>query len=470
MKKTLLFCAALFAAYTLWAQSPDAFKYQAVARDASGAVLANKNISLRISILEGSSSGTAVFEEVHTSMTNEFGLVNLEIGNGFNLTGSIAGVKWADNDHFLKVEMDPAGGSSYILTGTSQLLSVPYALHAKTVKEGDNWGSQAVVTEASLAGSGTASTPLKIAPQGAVAGQVMKFNGTAWVPGTDLSGTSHWTREGNNIYYNSGWLGLGTSVINHPLSIENANNTCYIHLKDNQGSSGMRIGAYIGELAMINDNIDKNLRFNVNTSSGYKQVLTLTASNQRAGINITEPPYALSVLGGDISIHTSGSGVSNNDGLRVGLGLAGHSWVWNYENGDLYFGTNNLERMRIDKSGNVGIGDNTPDATLDVEGTVVFGSSGVTFSEIREIRGTTGSSGGSTTISYPAGYNMDNIRVLSVEINYSGNSWIGLAGNQQNTNVNERLFYYLGTSIMLYYPNVANFQGRAYRILVMKVG
>jgi hypothetical protein len=126
--------------------------------------------------------------------------------------------------------------------------------------------------------------------------------------------------------------------------------------------------------------------------------------------------------------------------------------------------------LRITKSGNIGIGDGTPNASLDVEGTVAIGPAGKIFTEIREITGTTSASGRSKTISYPSGYTMSNIRILSLEINYYGNSWVGLGGNQQNTSINERVFYYFDLSnIMIYYPPVAEFQNRAFRMIVMKV-
>ena len=290
-----------------------------------------------------------------------------------------------------------------------------------------------------------------------------------------------WQTAGSNIYYNAGWVGIGTSSISHPLTIENNNNTCYIRLKDNEGSGGMRIGAYTGELAFLNDNVDENIRFSVKTSSGYEQMLTLKASDQKVGINVTTPTYNLSVLGTsvtDISIHSPGTGTGSDDGLRIGVSNSGtaNAWVWNNENGDLYFGTNDVERMRITAAGNVGIGDTSPDATLDVEGTAIIdgtlkiGSSGKVFSELREITGTTGAAGGSTTISYPSGYNMTNIRVLSLEINYNGNAWVGLGANENNTSVNTRVFYYLGSSnIMIYYSGISHFQSRAFRMMVMKV-
>jgi hypothetical protein len=134
MKKLVLIMSGLVITGILLAQSPAAFNYQAVVRDATGAVKANQNVSFRISILQGSVSGTAVFRETHSAMTNEFGLVNLEIGNGNILNGTISTINWGGNRHFLKIELDPNGGSSYTPMGTSQLLSVPYALNAKTVE------------------------------------------------------------------------------------------------------------------------------------------------------------------------------------------------------------------------------------------------------------------------------------------------------------------------------------------------
>jgi len=123
MKKSIfLFTAFLIGIATLFAQTPDAFKYQAVARDASGDVIANQQVNITITILQGSIEGTSVYTETHDSTTNEFGLVNLTIGAG-DPTG-FAAIDWNNGPYFVKVEMD---GS---LMGISQLLSVPYAKYA----------------------------------------------------------------------------------------------------------------------------------------------------------------------------------------------------------------------------------------------------------------------------------------------------------------------------------------------------
>jgi hypothetical protein len=121
------------------AQVPQAFKYQAVARDLNGDLLMNQPVSFKISILQGSASGTAVYVETHTSMTNDYGLVNLEIGNGTVVSGSFSAIDWGGDSHYLKVEMDPAGGTLYQAMGTSQLLSVPYALQSGDSPPDDDW-------------------------------------------------------------------------------------------------------------------------------------------------------------------------------------------------------------------------------------------------------------------------------------------------------------------------------------------
>jgi len=116
---------------SIFAQSPEAFKYQAIARDASGNVIANQNVSFRISILKTSETGTPVYVETHNLTTNNFGLANLNIGEGSPVSGNFSTIDWATDKYFIKVEMDATGGTSYQHIGTSQLLSVPYALYAK---------------------------------------------------------------------------------------------------------------------------------------------------------------------------------------------------------------------------------------------------------------------------------------------------------------------------------------------------
>ncbi len=126
--KILNFLFTICISTSLFAQTPTAFKYQAVARDNSGIAISNQNIGFKIAILQGTSSGTNVYEEMHIANSNNNGLVNLEIGNGAVLSGDFTLIDWANDEFFLEISMDETGGTNYLLMGTSQLLSVPYAM------------------------------------------------------------------------------------------------------------------------------------------------------------------------------------------------------------------------------------------------------------------------------------------------------------------------------------------------------
>lgn len=137
--RVILLCIVLGLSLTVLAQTPQAFKYQAVARDTEGNPLVNQDISLKVSILSGSPNGTAVYSELHSVFTNDLGLFSLEIGNpGLVLSGTFTGINWAEGTYFMKLEIDPAGGLSFQLMGTTQLLSVPYALYAENVMHNDD--------------------------------------------------------------------------------------------------------------------------------------------------------------------------------------------------------------------------------------------------------------------------------------------------------------------------------------------
>ena len=132
MKKLILsFVAVATIALTSLGQSPEGFKYQAVVRDAGNLVLNNQAVGMRLTIQQGSIGGTAVYTETFAITTNAFGLVNLEIGSGIT-SDDFTTIDWANGPYFMETAVDLAGGSSYTVMGTSQLMSVPYALHAKT--------------------------------------------------------------------------------------------------------------------------------------------------------------------------------------------------------------------------------------------------------------------------------------------------------------------------------------------------
>ena len=131
MKNLYPFLILLFLSLNIYAQSPEKMSYQAIVRDANNTLVANKTIGMQISILQSNTTGTVVYAETHTIDTNLNGLVSLEIGRG-STSDNFSTIDWSAGPYFIKTETDPTGGSSYTITGTSQLMSVPFALYANT--------------------------------------------------------------------------------------------------------------------------------------------------------------------------------------------------------------------------------------------------------------------------------------------------------------------------------------------------
>ncbi|MGV7106718.1 hypothetical protein [Flavobacterium sp. U410] len=143
MKKIYILFTFLVLSLNAFAQAPEKMSYQAVIRDASDALLTSTTVGMQISILQGSSSGTAVYVETQTPTTNANGLISIEVGSGSVVSGDFTAIDWSTGSYYIKSEIDPAGGTSYTITGASQLLSVPYALFAKNAAgiAGAEWTS-----------------------------------------------------------------------------------------------------------------------------------------------------------------------------------------------------------------------------------------------------------------------------------------------------------------------------------------
>ncbi len=130
MKKILFFALSLLSVVA-FSQAPQFLNYQGIARDASNNIITS-NIGIKFEILQGSSSGTLVYEETNTIIPSAAGVFTAAIGGGSLVVGTFSGINWANGPYFITVSIDPAGGTSYSTVGTSQLLSVPYALYAQT--------------------------------------------------------------------------------------------------------------------------------------------------------------------------------------------------------------------------------------------------------------------------------------------------------------------------------------------------
>jgi len=139
MIKTLLSSiAATILSAVMYAQAPQAINYQAIARAGNGGLLVNQTLNLRLSILEGGPQGSVVYQESQSSLTNQFGLFTLKVGQGQAITGTFSQIPWANGDMWASVEINQAG--SFISIGETQLLSVPYALYALESGSGGGTG------------------------------------------------------------------------------------------------------------------------------------------------------------------------------------------------------------------------------------------------------------------------------------------------------------------------------------------
>lgn len=184
----LLFLPAISAQF-----APQGFSYQSVVRDNAGNALSDQTVTLLFSIRSGAPNGPVAYSERQSATTNAFGLVTLTIGQGQALQGDFSAINWGGGAKYLTVSIE-SSPNVFDELGSSQLMSVPYALYAYNAANsgggnGDNWGTQTAQTNTTLTGNGTAAAPLGLAQQNAQAGQVLKWNGTAWAPSDDIAGT-----------------------------------------------------------------------------------------------------------------------------------------------------------------------------------------------------------------------------------------------------------------------------------------
>jgi hypothetical protein len=149
-----------------------------VVRDSGDALVTSQPVGMQISILQTTATGTAVYVETQTPTTNVNGLVSLEIGTGSVVSGDFTTIDWSTDSYFIKTEIDPAGGTTYTITGTSQLMSVPFALYAKTSGDGAGpigpqglAGNDGATGQQGLVGNDGVTGPQGLAGNGGATGQ-----------------------------------------------------------------------------------------------------------------------------------------------------------------------------------------------------------------------------------------------------------------------------------------------------------
>jgi hypothetical protein len=134
MKLVLTIILFVTVAFNVSAQAPEKMSYQAIIRSQDNSLVINSKISLKIIVHQGTLTGTNVYQETHSVNTNNNGLVSLEIGTGTIITGVFSAIAWEKGPYFIETQVDVTGGVNYNIIGATQLLSVPYALHAKTAE------------------------------------------------------------------------------------------------------------------------------------------------------------------------------------------------------------------------------------------------------------------------------------------------------------------------------------------------
>ena len=285
MKTLFLTLILLLTITAVWAQVPQQISYQSVIRDGNNKVIASSTVGIKISLLQGSATGTAVYVETHRKTTNANGLVSLEIGTGTVLSGSFASINWANGPYLIKTETDPTGGTNYSAPGVFALNSVPYALFAEKssvattltgtlpISSGGTGATTAAAARASLGLENVDNTsdlqkPVSTATQTSLATKVDK------VAGKDLSTNDYTTAEKTKLAAIT-----GTNTGDQDLSA--LATTAAVALKANATDVTASLATKVDKVA------GKELSTNDYTTAEKTKLAAITGTNTGDQTNIT---------------------------------------------------------------------------------------------------------------------------------------------------------------------------------------
>ncbi len=340
MRLLLIFAFTAFA-MAGFSQSPNSFKYQSVLRDKNGLLIVDKTVSVRISILQSKIDGATIYSETHSTKTSGSGIINLEIGKGVIVSGLFSSIAWGLNSHFVKIEMDPAGGNTFELVGVSQLLSVPYAMFSQTsgdekwdnVTGGINYKSGNVGI-----GNTTPTASIDIVGAGTSNASVLTTRNN-W-----SNSISNYT-SGDVNFLQAGFLGYRSrGTWQNPSSILTGDRI------GSFGAAGYVNGSYSTGAAMevyAGNSLGGYLIFGTTATPGATRLERMRISESgNVGIGTTSPAYNLDV-----------AGTINATSLLVnGTPVVGSS-PWNISGSNISY-----------SGGNVGIGTTTPSTNLEIVG------------------------------------------------------------------------------------------------------
>jgi hypothetical protein len=316
--KKLLFIVLLFLYSLGYSQAPNFFKYQAVVRSSSGLIVASQTIAVKVSILKTTATGTVVYSESHSVQSNASGSINLDIGKGTNAVGTFITIAWGNDSYFVKVEMDVNNDSTFEHVGTTQLLSVPYALYAN--KSGDEKWKTTNNTDIFY-------TNGKVGIGTEVPAETLHING-------NLRGNQNGAVRINSLF---GYLDVGSK------------NPDYAHFYTDRP-----YGFYFGGAITAREHVigyrEADLHLSTQSNSTFlpEKRVTILNSNGYVGINKTNPQYLLDV-----------NGTLNASALLInGVPLSSSGWTTS--------GTN----LSNSNTGNVGINKTNPQYRLDVNGSL----------------------------------------------------------------------------------------------------
>lgn len=309
IKSAFIFFIALVSTNYVIAQAPNKMSYQTVVRNSSNALVTGQSVGIQISILQGSASGASVYAEHHSSSTNANGLATLVVGGGTVVSGTFSTIDWSNGPYFIKTDIDPNGGSNYTITGTSELMSVPYALHAATADaivggSASNWttsGNNISNNNSGNIGVGTTSPNSKFHINGSTTDPALRVQvsgNTKLVVdengGTSIGAFATPPADGLRV---AGRVGIGTSTPDAPLTIgtPGATNTNYGMTSDKRicvtNGSGGRHAAILNSTSTYA--LLESYNYATNTSSN----VSIAGQGGSVGVGLFIPSYRLHVNG-----------------------------------------------------------------------------------------------------------------------------------------------------------------------------